>query len=782
MAAQARARPRNFSRQFWPVLRHAISECCLIIMLIATAMLSYMATTFARMCRLWSPCMLCSRLDRFLHGKAWFSDELVCAAHRLEISRLSYCQSHSKLACSDDMCDRCLLSCTTSDGKPSNLTDMNVMEKVKPRSRSRHKQLCSCCSMRFKKAPNSHRSSEVANSRFLDDDMNKVTSISMASVGHSSDDDSDHLPFEGYRKLKVGHDSESEIHILDSDDDVGNAIPHGARGVPVDISSRDVQLQPMISGANGLSMLPSDNTVMTKPKQSLNTARHADSQSTATKVAEFLDPSIGHGLDEINWSQINANASDSNDDVQSKAMPEQVCAEHPKDKTFLVGIEKIGDSFEGVSGSPDEEAMNDFAASTNAGTSSSADAHMYRNNSLKNTSGSRGYLKSPRLSEIISARDTNSKTNEEVKTFLSQLSSARGFDGPFSEMTASPRISTQIDEYRQYDATGMAPFLDRNNSNLDPFDVNATSDDEGESSIERLKQQAEVNRKKMSMLYKELEAERSASAVAASEAMAMINRLQEEKAGMHMEALQYLRMMEEQADHDQEAIEKLNDLLTEREKELLDLEAELDGYRSRLHDEPFDVGNFNAIDGAIPFGVLNGSDFMRHTMFDFEDEKTKILDSLRILEESLGMSSMNRLDLGGTNDTLQNGPLRDHLVSSEYLQSSELGTSQVPGEDLISVSVSSQQNNESQSVENQKSSPSCSQLNDANNCFMTSVKHDISLLNTRFKALEADQNFLKQILSSLNCSSDGVQYIQEITSHLRELRRIMAEQRDMTLL
>ncbi|RLN40155.1 myosin-binding protein 1 isoform X1 [Panicum miliaceum] len=744
MAAQARAGPRKFSRQFWPLLRHAISECCLIIMLVATAVLSYMAT-------------------------------------RLEISRLSYCQSHNKLACSDDMCDKCLLSCTTSDGKPSNLANLNVKEKVKSRPRSRHKQLCSCCSVRFKKSWNSHKLSEVANSRFPGDDVSKVRSIAMASVGHSSDD-SDHLAFEGYRKLKVGHDSESEIHISDSDDDVGHTILHEARGVAIDISSRDVQLQPMISGANSLSMLPSDNTVTTKPKQPLNTARDTDSQSSGTKVAKSLDRAIGHGLDEINWSQINANSSDNNIDMQPKAMPAQVCAEHPKEKTFLVGIEEVGDSFEGVPGSPDEEVMNDFAASANAGTSSSAGTHINRNNSVKNASGSRGYLKSPRLSEIISARDTNSKTNQEVKTFLSQLS-ARGFDVPINEMTASPRISTQIDEYRQYDATGMAPFLERNNSNLEPFDVNATSEDEGESSIERLKQQAEVNRKKMSMLYKELEAERSASAVAASEAMAMINRLQEEKAGMHMEALQYLRMMEEQADHDQEAIEKLNDLLTEREKELLDLEAELEGYRSRLHDEPFDVGNFSATDGALAFGVLDGSDFMRHTMFDFEDEKAKILDSLHRLEETLGMFSLNRLDLGGTNDTLQNGPLRDHLVStSQYLQNSEMGTSQMPQEHAISLSVSSPQNNENQYVENQTSSPSCSQLDDAKNCSLTSVKHDISLLNTRFKALEADQNFLKQILSSLNCSSDGVQYIQEITSHLRELRIIMAEQRDMPVL
>ncbi|KAJ1298661.1 hypothetical protein BS78_01G470700 [Paspalum vaginatum] len=769
--AQARARPPNFSRQFWPVLRHAVSECCLIIMLVATAVLSYMATRFARMCRLRSPCMLCSRLDRFLHGRAWFSEELLCASHRLEISRLSHCQSHNKLARSDDMCDRCLVSCTTLDGKSGNLTDKNVREKVKSRSRSRHKQLCSCCSVSFKKRQDSHKLPDVANSRFPDVDMSKLKeSISMASIGHSSDDGSDHLPYEGYRKLKVGHDSESEMHISDVDDDDGNVAPHEARERANQILNRDAQLQPMITNAIGLSMLHSDNTVTAKPMQPLNSARDTDNRDT--KVAKSLDRAIGHGLDEINWSQINS--SDNNIDIQSKLMPEQVCAELPKEKTFLVGIEEIGDSFPGVSGSPDEEATKDFAASANAGTSSNADTHVNRNNSMRNASGSRGYLKSPRLSEIISARDTNSKTNEEVKTFLSQLSSARGFDGPLNETTCSPRISPQIDEYRQYDATGMASFLERNNSNLEPFDVNATSEDEGEISVERLRQQAEFNRKKMSILYKELEAERSASAVAASEAMAMINRLQEEKAAMHMEALQYLRMMEEQADHDQEAIEKLNDLLTEREKELLDLEAELDGYQRKLHDEPFDVGKFGAIDGAMTLGVFDGSDFMTHTMFDFEDEKAKILESLHKLEETLGMSSTNRLNMGGANDTLD--------IGSRYIESSELGGSLLPRQELVSESVSSQCNDENESIENQKNVTSCSHLDDEKICTMTSVKHDISLLNARFNALEADQNFLKQILSSINVSSDGVQCVEEITSHLRELRRIMAEQRDVAFL
>jgi hypothetical protein len=44
------------------------------------------------------------------------------------------------------------------------------------------------------------------------------------------------------------------------------------------------------------------------------------------------------------------------------------------------------------------------------------------------------------------------------------------------------------------------------------------------------------------------------SAVAANNVMAMITRLQAEKAVVQMEALQYQRMMEEQAEYDQDAI------------------------------------------------------------------------------------------------------------------------------------------------------------------------------------------------------------------------------------
>jgi hypothetical protein len=54
--------------------------------------------------------------------------------------------------------------------------------------------------------------------------------------------------------------------------------------------------------------------------------------------------------------------------------------------------------------------------------------------------------------------------------------------------------------------------------------------------------------------------------------MAMINRLQEEKAAMQMESLQYQRMMEEQSEYDQEAVQMLNELVVKREKEKEEVE------------------------------------------------------------------------------------------------------------------------------------------------------------------------------------------------------------------
>lgn len=83
-------------------------------------------------------------------------------------------------------------------------------------------------------------------------------------------------------------------------------------------------------------------------------------------------------------------------------------------------------------------------------------------------------------------------------------------------------------------------------------------------------------------LYLELEKERSAAETAAEETMAMISRLQKEKASIEMEARQFKRMAEEKLVYDEEAIEILKEILVRREREKLDLEDEVDMYRQSL--------------------------------------------------------------------------------------------------------------------------------------------------------------------------------------------------------
>lgn len=214
--------------------------------------------------------------------------------------------------------------------------------------------------------------------------------------------------------------------------------------------------------------------------------------------------------------------------------------------------------------------------------------------------GSKGRQLSGLLVEQWIGRDS-SRLSEDLKVLLSQLSS-RGMEQLMNDVSpriaaspriaVSPRISINSDDLKASDSSAFNGIeilqrrvsLERNESGLS-LDGSILSEIEGESVVDRLKRQVEHDRKLLSALYNELEEERNASAVATNQAMAMITRLQEEKATLQMEALQHLRMMEEQAEYDMEALQNTNDLLAEKEKEIQDLEAELEFYRMKFPNE-----------------------------------------------------------------------------------------------------------------------------------------------------------------------------------------------------
>ncbi|KAK1380626.1 myosin-binding protein 2 [Heracleum sosnowskyi] len=112
--------------------------------------------------------------------------------------------------------------------------------------------------------------------------------------------------------------------------------------------------------------------------------------------------------------------------------------------------------------------------------------------------------------------------------------------------------------------------------------VTSELDDEVIMTVEHLNSTLRAERKALDVAYAELEEERNASAIAANQTMAMINRLQEEKAAMQMEALHYQRMMEEKSEYDQEAMQIMNDLMMKMDKERQGFEIELEICRKKL--------------------------------------------------------------------------------------------------------------------------------------------------------------------------------------------------------
>ncbi|VFQ76520.1 unnamed protein product [Cuscuta campestris] len=137
---------------------------------------------------------------------------------------------------------------------------------------------------------------------------------------------------------------------------------------------------------------------------------------------------------------------------------------------------------------------------------------------------------------------------------------------------ASPRLSRLSIE-------NILSDLSNNDAATNDSSSTATAGDQGGDIVGQLKRQVRLDHKSLAALYAELEEERNAAGIAANNAMAMITRLQDEKAALQMEALQYQRMMEEEVEFDQEEVELMREMLGKREDEMKALEDELDAYR-----------------------------------------------------------------------------------------------------------------------------------------------------------------------------------------------------------
>uniref|UniRef100_A0A0D9Z4Y4 GTD-binding domain-containing protein n=1 Tax=Oryza glumipatula TaxID=40148 RepID=A0A0D9Z4Y4_9ORYZ len=355
------------------------------------------------------------------------------------------------------------------------------------------------------------------------------------------------------------------------------------------------------------------------------------------------------------------------------------------------------------------------------------------------------------------------------------------------------------------------------------------------STVDQLKSALQAERKALSALYSELEEERSAAAIATNQTMAMINRLQEEKAAMQMEALQYQRMMEEQSEYDQEALQLLNELVTKREREKQELERELDMCRQKvLHYEDKErrrMASFKA-NGHSPNGngtsvSSSGEDSDGHSneycelgespdgsnlqspsdaafsprtdqenkkhlvalddsLTYFEMERLSILEELKTLEERLFTLEDDDINdtsaaVGRSSDEYElsadglhspgNGDITSDKAKFEGRNSICRGKSLLPLFDAAGDESSDQTPSArvgDVQVDNSTKPVSVLVKEQERLAIIEEVDH----VYERLQALEADKEFLRHCIKSLKKGDRGMDLLQEILQHLRELRSV----------
>ncbi|EEF31194.1 conserved hypothetical protein [Ricinus communis] len=394
---------------------------------------------------------------------------------------------------------------------------------------------------------------------------------------------------------------------------------------------------------------------------------------------------------------------------------------------------------------------------------------------------------------------------------------------------------------------------------LDGSVVSETDGGDPLLSVEKLKTALKAERKALNALYSELEEERSASAIAANQTMAMINRLQEEKAAMQMEALQYQRMMEEQSEYDQEALQLLNELMLKREREKQELEKELEVYRKKVlnyeakekiimlrkskdgsvrsrnssatcsnsedidelsidlnreaRDEDGSIyGNQDSININTPgdeainleeiaLDCVKQISSLDDSLAEFEEERLSILDQLKALEERLialndkelindrnSVGSSSKYSERGFDESYELSTPEENGIShglskgkhcTERKTMGSMAKSLLPLLDAADNETEEglifEENAASEFVEMENSSVSNFELDSKKLALEEEVDH----VYERLQALEADREFLKHCMSSINKGDKGMDLLQEILQHLRDLRAVELRVRNL---
>ncbi|XP_030498539.2 myosin-binding protein 1 [Cannabis sativa] len=834
------AQPRK-PMGFMANLTFAACEWFLIFLLLIDVVLSYLLTKFADYCKLQTPCILCSRLDHVIgNERPDFYRNLLCRNHISEISSLIFCHVHGKLADGHGMCDDCIFSFTR---KNLSFSEMNRilgsklgmhncgsgLQSLVVNGGSVGAKPCSCCGKPWRPKQNKQRvfqlksSGNVVPKRDIPlpqfpshshlhhrNTFRKMRNQYYHSLKSNGLGRNSFVPLSdvGYTELNINSDSESEVAKSDDDDDGRSTIPGNSE------SESDF----IVLSSENPSKAPSNDLI------SGNVTNFPDSRSLLSEM--WIQSDVRKAHQSMDFNGAKADCVDGLNWLEASNVPEipqKTSTENKLELPDLCDFNHIPHE-ESIDNKVELPYLRDLfsldycpsfaqtsSTTENTGTSdirhASTDNHeeVLRSLSVPSVTcvetcqvGDNSILKPTHIAESELCELSRSGRERESSSVIVGHSVTMKLDKHNDEPNTSrwehdhgdvqiPSSSDDIQIFRRSASV---------ESSLESLDAGTVSEIEGESITDRLRRQVEYDRKCIKSLYKELGEERSAASVAANQAMAMITRLQEEKSALHMEALQYLRMMEEQAEYDMEALQKANDLLAEREKEMQDMEAELEFYRMNfpdetvtedLHGENFESNGLskskmdNAIipcqdNTSLPPNLMSKdseepSD-IKISHSGFEEERLYISRCLQSLEMKLNEFSRS-IPFPGIANGEHSKIFADDRLEGEKCHKKEMNLANSQTEDCNNGRYASQEEASSSDGEfNHCASDKQKSFPDQRKVSLAALESEVSDLNDRLESLEADHCFLEHMINSLQSGNKGLQFVQEVTHQLEELRKI----------